>query len=301
MPTHTGLFLYFSLEPAFAVFMRTLSASIVAYRNSVPMLNRAITSFLESAPNSVLYLIDNSPTDALRQIVSSPRVIYVHCRQNIGFGAAHNIALRSVMHHSTYHLVLNPDVYFDSPVIPELQAFMDANPDVGLVMPKVLNPDGTLQRLCKLLPSPWTLITRNFLPPLAERENFTYELQFTDYQRLLDVPFLSGCFMFLRMSVLESAGLFDERYFLYAEDLDLCRRIHQHARTVYYPHAVIYHDQEKAKGLLFHKIRSLSQYFNKWGWLHDEERRRINSQVLNKEIARYNLESKNFSEKRVPG
>lgn len=281
--------------------MRTLSASIVAYKNPAAVLARAINSFLDGAPDSVLYLIDNSPTDALRHLASSPRVIYVHCRQNIGFGAAHNIVLRSVMHHSTYHLVLNPDVYFESSVLRELIGFMKANPDVGLVMPKVLSPDGTLQRLCKLLPTPWTLIARNFFPPFAGRENFTYELQFTDYRRLLDVPFLSGCFMFLRMSVLEQVGVFDERYFLYGEDLDLCRRIHQHARTVYYPHAVIYHDQIKAKGLLLHKIRSLSKYFSKWGWIRDEERRLINSRILNEEIAGYDLGSKDFSGQRVPG
>jgi GT2 family glycosyltransferase len=280
--------------------MNTLSASIVAYKNSAHMLERAITSFLDSAPDSELYLIDNSPTDALRQVISSPRVRYIHCKQNIGFGAAHNIALRSVMHHSTYHLVLNPDVYFEPSVLPELLSFMDANPGVGLVMPKVLNPDGTLQRLCKLLPTPWTLFVRNFLRPLADRENYTYELQFTDYHHALDVPFLSGCFMFLRMSVLEQTGLFDERYFLYGEDLDLSRRIHRHARTVYYPHAVIYHDQAKVKGLLFHKIRSLTKYFNKWGWLNDEERQRINSRVLNAELAGYDLENKNFSASPVP-
>lgn len=281
--------------------MRALSASIVAYKNPAPVLTRAINSFLDSVRDSVLYVIDNSPTDALRHIASDPRVIYIHCRKNIGFGAAHNVALRSVMQHSTYHLVLNPDVYFDASVLPELRDFMDANPDVGLVMPKVLSPDGTVQRLCKLLPTPWTLFVRNFLPPLADRENFTYELQFADYDRLLDVPFLSGCFMFLRMSALKRVGLFDERYFLYGEDLDLCRRIHQHARTVYYPHAVIYHNQEKANGLLFHKIRNLSRYFSKWGWIHDEERQKINDKILNEGIEEYGLESENFSERRVPG
>ena len=281
--------------------MRTLSASIVAYRDSVPVLKRAISSFLESAPNSVLYLIDNSPTDVLRHIVSSPHVVYVHCRKNIGFGAAHNIALRHAMRQSTYHLVLNPDVYFDPEVIPELLGFMDGHPDVGLVMPRVLNPDGSLQPLCRLLPTPWTLIARNFFPPLAERENYTYELRFTDYRQLLDVPFLSGCFMFLRMSALEQTGLFDERYFLYGEDLDLCRRIHRHTRTVYYPDAVIYHDRQKTGNRFFHKVFNLSRYFSKWGWLYDEERQQINDRLLNPQINVCELESENFSEGRVPG
>lgn len=281
--------------------MKALSASIVAYRNSAPVISRAINSFLESAPESTLYLIDNSPTDALRFVTDNPRVTYVRSQENIGFGAAHNIALRSVMHKSTYHLVLNPDVYFEPSVLPELHDFMDANPDVGLVMPKVLSPDGTLQRLCKLLPTPWTFVARGLFRFLASRENYMYELQFTDYSRVLDVPFLSGCFMFLRMSALEKVGLFDERYFLYGEDLDLSRRIHRQARTIYFPHAVIIHDQEKKNGLIIHKVRSLTKYFNKWGWLRDDERRRTNDRILNSEIHAYDVESKNFSRWRVPG
>lgn len=264
-----------------------ISASIVAYKNPAPVIRQAIQSFLDGTDDSRLFIIDNSPTDELRNLATDPRIVYVFNQRNAGYGAAHNVALREARRTSAYHLVLNPDVYFDAGVIATLYRFMETHPDVGLIMPKVLHPDGRLQYLCKLLPTPRTLILRsflNFLTPIVRKENYQYELQFADYDTIMDVPFLSGCFMFLRTSVLAKSGLFDERFFLYAEDVDLSRRIQQHARTVYFPGATIYHRRDLVSGdavnRMLHKIRSVVQYFNKWGWFSDEERDRINEQIL---------------------
>jgi GT2 family glycosyltransferase len=86
--------------------------------------------------------------------------------------------------------------------------------------------------------------------------------------------------MFLRISALKQIGLFDERFFLYAEDTDLSRRIHQQFETLYFPGAEISHVHARGSykdfGLTFHNIKSASQYFNKWGWLIDTERTAIN-------------------------
>lgn len=158
---------------------------------------------------------------------------------------------------------------------------MDRHPDAGLVAPKTVYPDGETQYLCKLLPTPFDLILRRFLPAgflKSSRERF--ELRFTGYDREMNVPFLSGCFMFLRIGTLKETGLFDERYFMYAEDIDFSRRIHRITRTVYCPDAVVVHAHEAAsrkngKMLLIH-IGSLVKYFNKWGWIIDRERRRAN-------------------------
>jgi GT2 family glycosyltransferase len=252
------------------------------------MLSRAISSFLRGTAESTLYLIDNSPNDDARKLVNDRRVIYIFNGRNLGFGAAHNIALREAMRlKMTYHLVLNPDVYFDEHVIPRLVQFMNAAPDAGLVMPKILYPDGRLQPLCKLLPGPDMLLLRRFFQfskSLLERRNFAYELRFTGYDKIMDVPFLSGCFMFLRVDAVRRVGLFDERIFLYTEDLDLSRRIHRDFRTVFYPDAVVYHHHQRGsyhdKKLLLHNIKSAVQYFNKWGWIFDFERRRINQRTV---------------------
>ena len=184
-------------------------------------------------------------------------------------------------------MVINPDVYFDRDVIYKLTELLENHPEIGLAMPKVLHPDGRLQPLCKLLPSPSTLFFRRLLklnPSLLLKQNKIYELQFSGYDKLMDVPFLSGCFMFLRMEAVKKVGVFDENIFLYTEDIDLTRRMHQYYRTVFYPHANVYHLHERGSyknlALLVCHIKSAITYFNKWGWFNDPERDKINRTTL---------------------
>lgn len=92
--------------------------------------------------------------------------------------------------------------------------------------------------------------------------------------------------MFMRVSVLKQIGGFDERFFMYAEDLDLCRRIGEVAKTVYYPKVFVYHEYAKGsyknKKLLKYHIQSVVKYFNKWGWVFDNKRRLVNQRFLAK-------------------
>lgn len=267
--------------------MKDLSASIVVYKNPVEVLSNTIQSFLGSTEESTLYIVDNSPTDVLRSVVNDPRIIYRFNNKNVGFGAGHNAILRQILNKSRYHIILNPDVYFNERVLPALYHFMEQHTEIGQVMPKVLYPDGRLQPLCKLLPTPKTLIKRrffNFHKSSLERENYRYELRFSGYDKIMDVPFLSGCFMFLRTEVLKKVGLFDEQFFLYTEDTDLSRRVHKHYRTVYFPQVTIYHHYQRGSyrnfRLLWHNINSAVRYFNKWGWTNDSEREFINQRTI---------------------
>lgn len=265
----------------------TISTSIVLYKPDPDIVGKAIQSVLASPLVSKLYLLDNSPSKSNKLLVTDDRVEYIFNRRNLGFGAAHNIALtRSMTENHTYHLVMNPDVYFGDGTIEKICDFMDSNSDVGLLTPKVLYPDGSTQYLCKLLPSPWQLMLRRFLPlkRILDERNKIYELRFTSYDRIMDVPYLSGCFMFLRTKVLKDVGLFDERFFLYFEDVDLCRRINSRGRTVYFPHAVICHHYQKGSYkkfyLLRHHLVSAIKYFRKWGAFFDGDRRQINLATL---------------------
>lgn len=265
-----------------------ITASIVIYKNNLQLLSRAVSSFLDSTVGSTLYLIDNSPTDDCRSYFKHERIQYIFNNKNIGFGAGHNIALKdALLKGAAYHIILNPDVYFEEGVVQKLHSFMEAHQQVGLVMPKVLYPDGRLQPLCKLLPSPRTLFIRRFLQfnrSWINRLNHSYEMHFSGYDKVMDVPFLSGCFMFLRMDALKKSGLFDERIFLYTEDADLSRRIHKHYRTLFFPEATIYHYNERGSYknlvILMHHIFSAIRYFNKWGWFNDRERKHINQRII---------------------
>lgn len=269
---------------------KLIAGSIVLFKNDTIVLKASIDSFLNTELNVKLYLIDNSPTDDLKNIIQDERVIYIHNPSNPGFGAAHNIALKlSLDADADYHLVLNPDIYYSSEVLLELTKYLDDNHTVGNVMPKVLYPNNEIQYLCKLLPTPYDWIGRRFNPlkGMVERRNNLFELRFTGYNKVMDVPYLSGCFMYLRLSALKEVGLFDEGIFMYGEETDLCRRLIDGGyRTVFYPKVHIYHHFEKGS----HKswrltkigIQSAIYYFNKWGWLFDKKRRNINNSALSK-------------------
>lgn len=263
-----------------------ITASIVTYHHHINDI-RKVTECVLSSSVSILYIIDNSSNDRLRELVKiSDKIKYIHS-VNLGYGAGHNIAIRESMDiGATYHIVVNPDIYFENGVPEKLVSYMDKHPEVGLVMPQILYPNGELQYLCKLLPTPSDLLFRRFLPwkKYVEMKNEKYELRFTNYSKEMEVPSLSGCFMFLRMNVLEKVGGFDERYFMYAEDLDLCRRIGQVSCTMYYPSVSICHEYAKGsyknRKLLKYHINSIIKYFNKWGWIWDVDRKKINQKVL---------------------
>lgn len=259
-----------------------LTASIVSYQHRPSEIKKVIDCVLKS-PVAILYLIDNSQNDGLRELEKlSERIRYIHSL-NLGYGAGHNVAIKDAIEkHVTYHVVINPDVYFEEGVLEKLISYMDSDEQAGLVMPKVLYPDGKIQYLCKLLPTPMDLIGRRFIPlkSYVTAKNYNYELRWTDYEKIMDVPSLSGCFMFLRLSVIQQIGGFDERYFMYAEDLDLCRRIGEVSKTIYYPNVQIYHEYAKGsyknRKLLKYHICSVIKYFNKWGWFFDAKRKKRN-------------------------
>lgn len=267
--------------------MTGITASIVVYKNDIDVLESAIKSCLESFPHLQLQVLDNSPTKYAETLQSKYDFNYSFNNKNLGFGKAHNLALKKIIDQSKYHIIINPDVYFEPDVIPRLYQFMEENEDVGVVMPKVLYPNGQLQYLCKLLPKPHNLIYRRFFRMIGKRLdkcNHTYEMRFTGYNKVMDVPFVSGCFMFIRTEALKKIGLFDERIFLYTEDVDLSRRINRHFRTTFFPDAVIYHHHARQSytdiRTLWHHMGSAFNYFNKWGWFVDKERDMINNQVL---------------------
>lgn len=280
--------------------MIQINASIVLYNTNREQLIRAISSFLNTTLNVKLYLIDNSSNDKLKDLAElDPRIEYIFNNKNLGYGSAHNIGIRkSIQEGVPYHVVLNPDIYFETGVIEALYDYMEKHPDVGNVMPKVIYPNGSIQYLCKLLPSPIDLFVRRFIPfkNIKEKLNYQFELRWTGYNKEMNIPFLSGCFMFLRIDALKDVGLFDERFFMYGEDTDLNRRIHKKYKTIFYPHVSIIHDHARDsyrnfKMLLIHMI-NMTKYFNKWGWFFDNERKKINKETLinlKKSIANENL------------
>lgn len=264
-----------------------LTASIVVYKNGENELIKAIQSLICDSIYTI-YIVDNSPTDNLRELVVaiSSKIEYIFGHGNVGYGSAHNIAIRkAISNGSKYHIVMNPDVCFSQGVIESLTLYMDSHADVGQIMPKVIYPNGDLQYLCKLLPTPRDILFRRFFPKgFHEKWSNRFHLKFSNYDIPMNVPCLSGCFMFLRIEILEKVGIFDERFFLYFEDNDLCRRIHGECKTMMYPYLEIVHTygsshRHNIKIFAISVINAI-KYFNKWGWIFDKTRRQFNDRFF---------------------
>lgn len=264
-----------------------ITASIVLY-NTPERFVREVVGCVEKSAITKAYIVDNSSMAQWKGLLEtiSNKTDYICGHGNIGFGCAHNIALRKAIDAGTdYHVIINPDISFESEVIEQLFHFMEGYKDVGCVMPDVVYPDGREQYLCKLLPTPLDILGRRVFPAaLIKRRNDKYEMRSTGYQDVRNVPQLSGCFMFLRTNILKKVGFFDERFFMYFEDIDFCRRIHQKSMTVFYPKVKIVHhhhsEHRSNRTLLRASIKSAFQYFNKWGWMFDRERRMINKKAF---------------------
>jgi GT2 family glycosyltransferase len=249
-----------------------------------------VLASVNSSPVEVkVFLVDNSETDSLARTAQRFGATYIHLAHNPGFGTAHNVAMRQALALGLdYHLVLNPDISFSENVIPALCDYMEGHREIGLLMPNVFYPDGQQQYLCKLLPNPLDLMMRRFFPVLYRFSGrlARYEMRQSGYDKVMDVPALSGCFMLIRSATLRVAGSFDERFFMYLEDIDLSRRIGRLARTVYFPHVSVIHDygrgSYKNMKLLYYHARSAIQYFNKWGWFSDVEKEAVNRIAMQK-------------------
>ena len=187
-----------------------------------------------------------------------------------------------------YHLVINSDVYFEPGTLERIVEHMEEHSEVGQLIPKVYYPDGRLQHVCRMLPTPADLWLRRFMPSaLSRRRMERYTLAFTGYDHPMNVPYHMGCFMFLRVEALREVGLFDERFFMYPEDIDLTRRMHRCRQTLYFPAVSIVHAQRaesfKSWRMLWLHVVYLCRYLNQWGWLCDPERKRMNAQLMARE------------------
>ena len=275
-------------------FRDSLHISIVLYKTDINLVEKCINSIFSFGNLPYVTIIDNSPVPTKLDFIKNFNIRYLHNPSNPGYGASHNIAiLASIASSAKYHLVCNADIYFTEDVINTLTTYMEKNPDVALVMPKVLNPDGSIQYLCKLVPTPLDLFARRFFTKkFIDKYLIDFELKKYEYKYEIFVPYLSGCFMFLRVDCLKLIGAFDERFFMYPEDIDLTRRLAVRYKTTFYPQCSVYHEYGGASKKSFHMFFihawNLIKYFNKWGWFFDEERVKLNLITLSQNITTQN-------------
>lgn len=262
-----------------------LTATLVVYNGMFNIIANTIESFLQQNIKSYLLLVNNSSPypDLIAQLESfiknKNNVKMISAPTNLGFGKAHNLGFAHLQEHkiyAPYHLVLNPDIITHQGCLSYIIKYMDANKKVGLAVPKVLNPDGTIQYLNKEYPAIFDLFMRRFLPRFIRQSNFFqkrhnyYTRQTIGYDQISDVPFPSGCFMVFRTEIFIALKGFDERYFMYMEDVDVSRRCHNIAEVKFLPQAVITHywarESHSNWKMTLVMIKSAIKYYAKFGF-----------------------------------
>ena len=246
-----------------------VSISIVTYNDE-----NHIGNLLDSLHENVkqmscdIYVIDNGSTDNTIEIVKNGKwdVTLIDNKQNVGFGAGHNKVLPFL--DSQYHAYINPDIVIDTDIFAKMAEYLDANSDIGIVVPKILYPNGELQILPKRDPKLIYILARRINIKPLHKCRAKYEMLDIDLDVACDIEFATGCFMFVRTDLLKKVGGFDERYFLYFEDADLTRSIRQFARTQYNPQFIAYHHWDRGGArnlkLFLIQIQSMLKYMEKW-------------------------------------
>ena len=263
-----------------------LTVSLVIYKHSFNSIKPTLDSLLGYTGNIKIYIINNSTDESVKsQLESIPEIEYIKSKNNIGYGAANNLAIHKIINHSKYHLVINPDVYFEPNMLEQLIGFMEADEKIGLLTPKIFYPNGQIQYLCKLLPTPMDLFIRRFvrIKAFQKAHNHNYEMKYTGYDDIMYIPYVSGCFMLFNVRALNEIGLFDERIFMYIEDADISRRMYKRYKVLFFPNVQVHHKYQKGSYnnllLTLYHIHGAFIYFNKWGWFFDHERKKINQQL----------------------
>ena len=257
--------------------MTRLVISIVVYRTPLDTIKTLLDETvygLSPTPHEV-HILDNASDRKLESWCKRNRYGYHDLRCNVGFGRGHNEIFKNTYQKDTTYLFLNPDVLISGSAIKKVLAFIKKNPRVGLLSPKLLNVDGSIQLACRLMPNPFTLIKRFLFKSTADV--FPKNV----YKNNFLAPFIHGACYFVRGDIFKSIGGFDERYFMYMEDLDLCRKIQSKKFLVMLFNeatAIHIHNKGSAKHLklfLYH-VQSFICYFNKWGWFNDKDRKSTN-------------------------
>ncbi|MBI4713815.1 glycosyltransferase family 2 protein [Candidatus Uhrbacteria bacterium] len=243
---------------------KDLSILIVHY-NTPGLLRQTLKGIFAFKPkvSFEVIVVDNNPKVRVRDWVQKefPFVKVVMSDRNIGFGCGINLAMQYA--DARYFLVFNPDIAVFGGEFDAMVEYMDANPNIGMLGPKLLNPDRTLQYSCYRFMGPSIIFYRR-IPILrslgfAKRADSLYQMKDWDHNEIRDVDYLLGAAMFVRKEAVEKVGGFDPAYFVYFEDQDWCRRFWLAGwRVVYHPDIklVHYHRRETAEGSFLQQIRN---------------------------------------------
>jgi len=227
-----------------------ISVVIVGW-NAKRYLEVCLDSLFSSPPRRSMEIIvvDNASDDGSSEMITTqfPQAKVIRSEENLGFSRGNNLGIRGSLGH--YIALVNPDVIVFPGCLDALADFLDQNPNVGNVGPRVFNADLTQQSTCRRFPTLWN----NFCSATGLAMKFRNSKLFAGehmfyfpHDRTLSVDVLVGCFSFIRRETFDQVGLLDESLFMYGDDLDWCRRCWKAGwQVVFYPGARAIHDRGK--------------------------------------------------------
>lgn len=259
-----------------------MELSIVILNYKTKNLTRECVKCLLRARLNLEYeiiIVDNGSADGIceefKEIFPAIKILAVF--KNLGFAAGNNLGISAAKGKNI--LILNPDMVIKFGELEKMVAYLNARQDIGILAPKLLNPDGSLQYSCFRFPNFLTpFYRRTFLGNLAfgKSELKAYLMAGWDHNDIREVDWcLGACLLFRKEDILR-IGHFDDNFFLYFEDADLCRRFHEaHKKVVYFPESSVihFHRRESAGENLFlsifkkttrEHIKSWIRYLRKW-------------------------------------
>ena len=251
----------------------TLSIIIVSWNVRWDLTDclKSINKYLPNTSFEVI-VVDNASTDRTLEAIKTdfPEVITIANSENRGFAAANNQGIE--ISRGEYILLLNPDTILHMDSLKTLIEFMDKNKDVGICGPKLLNEDGSTQQSAREFPSYRGALYRfTFLKYFKIFKNSyrSWLMRDFDHKSQRDVDQLMGAALLVRKSIMNKIGGFDEDFFMYYEEVDLCYRIKQCGwRIVFLPQACVTHlggrsSQQISTAKRIMMLRSLLKYFRK--------------------------------------
>ena len=251
--------------------MKKISVCIVTHNNENNILS-VLDSIYKYSKNFVLntFIVDNHSLDNTVSLVKSnfPQVDIIALNENNGFGYGHNQVLEKI--NSDYHVILNPDITFNVNIFDILSSYLETNLDVAMVTPNILNDDGSTQYLPKCEPKIKYLVSGRLERFGGVFKNWRDEYTFKNkiISEPTEIDFCSGCFIMIRTSIFKRLNGFDDRFFMYFEDVDLTKRAKKYGKTIFYPSVSAIHSWARSssshfKYLCIH-INSMIKYFYKW-------------------------------------
>lgn len=256
-----------------------LSISIVSYHNDEDVLLAidSIEKCTSSLLDKTIYVVDNSEKDLsiegeqndfAKKLSAYEDVKLISLGENVGFGKGHNTAINKA--DSQYHAIVNPDIILEEDAFFKLIEFMEKSPDCGMCIPKIMTRDGELQKAYRRELTVSDMFIRMFIKGGFKKKRDHHTMQDMDYSKPFNVPFAQGSFLLARTELLKKVGGFDDRFFLYMEDADLCKRVNEVSSVMYCPYAKVIHKWEKGshknRKLFKYHVSSMNKYFKKWGW-----------------------------------